>query len=99
MADDSDADVVEVVVVEVGQIWQRTADRVTKIAARLPVEECPPTLGGVIDRILVAVDEAVERRVERKQRAFVRRDGAQQVGTIWCVAEDLLKGAAIIRYA
>src|ERR1700730_2038207 len=64
MADDEDADVVEVVVLEVGQIGRLVGERVALVAARPIVEEHPPTLGGVVDRSSVAGEEAVERRIE-----------------------------------
>src|SRR5882724_875899 len=64
MADDEDADVVEVVVLEVGQIGRLVGKRVALVAAGPIVEERPPALGGVVDRSLVAGEEAVERRIE-----------------------------------
>src|SRR2546426_11626973 len=45
----------------------------------------------------VARDEAIERGVERQLRAFVRRDGAQQIAGVGWSAEDLSEGVLVFR--
>src|SRR6202140_4439377 len=56
----------------------------------------PPPLGRLVDRLLVARDEAVEGRIERGQRPFVRRDRRDQVLAVRRPAEHFLKGLLIL---
>src|SRR5438132_7669979 len=60
----------------------------TFVAARLVVEELPAALGRVVNRVLVASDEVIERRIKRQLRSFVGRDGAQQVRAVGRAAKD-----------
>src|SRR5262249_28134900 len=51
----------------------------TFVAAGLGVEKFPAALSRSIDRVLVAGDEAIERRIEGHQRAFVGCDRAHEI--------------------
>src|SRR5262249_54280347 len=82
VADDTDADVMKVVVHEERDIPLVLRQRVTLVAAAAGVEELPAALGRVIDGVPVAGDEVIEGGIERNLRAFVGRDGAQQVGPV-----------------
>src|SRR5262245_46401188 len=57
------------------------------VAAGLGVEKFPAALSRSIDRVLVAGDEAVERRIERNQSAFVGCDRAHEILAIDWPAE------------
>jgi hypothetical protein len=62
--DDADADVVKVVIREERDVPLGVRQRMTFIAAGLGVEELSATLGRFIDRVLVAGDEMIKRRVK-----------------------------------
>ena len=61
MPDDADADVVKVVIDEVGDVALLLGQRVALIAAGLRVEKLPAASGRVIDGVLVTGDEVIER--------------------------------------
>ena len=61
MPNDADADVVKVVVREVGNIPLGFRQSMALIAAGPCVEKLPAALGGVIDSVCVASDEVIER--------------------------------------
>src|SRR5260370_13998524 len=82
VSDNTDADVMKIVVSEDRDVPLGIRQRMTFIAAGLSVEECPTGLGGVVNGVLVAGDEVIEWRIKGYLSAFVGRDGAQQVGTI-----------------
>src|SRR5258705_2897735 len=63
----------------------------TLIATGLSIEEFPAAVGGSINRVLVAGDEMVKRRIKRQLCAFVGRDGSQKVGTIGRAAKYTLE--------
>ena len=86
--DDADADVVKVVVHEVRDVSLGVRQRMAFITEGLRVEQFPTALGGVIDGVLVAGDEVIERRIERNQRPLVRGDGTQQIRAVHGTAED-----------
>src|SRR3989449_4657592 len=67
------------------------------VAAGTSVEELPAALGGVVYGPRVTRDEAIERGVERQLRAFVGRDGAQQIAGVGRTAEDLSEGVLVFR--
>jgi hypothetical protein len=71
-----DADVVELLVREERA---RRAEGVAVPAASLAVEELPAALGRRTDRVRVARDEAVERRIARELRPLERRDGGGEI--------------------
>ena len=60
VSDDADADVVKVVVREVGDVPLVFRQGVALVAAATGVEELPAALGGVIDGVRVAGDEVIE---------------------------------------
>jgi hypothetical protein len=61
MADDSDADIVEVVVGKDRDVALIVGQSVAQIAARLGVERIPSALGRIADRVLIAGDETSRR--------------------------------------
>src|SRR2546425_8291439 len=67
------------------------------VAAGTGVEERPAALGGVVDGRRVTRDEAIERGVERQLRAFIGRDGAQEIAGVGRTAEDLSEGVLVLR--
>jgi len=75
---DAGADVVKILIHEVGGVAFFLGQRTAFIAASLGVEEQPASLGGVTDGVGVASHEMVEWRVERELCAFVGCDGAFQ---------------------
>src|SRR5207245_11071516 len=91
----ADADVVEVVVGEVGGVPRLLGQRMAFVAARTGVEELPAAPGGAVDGRRVTSDEAVERGVDRQLRTFVGRDGAQQIAGVGRTAEDLSEGVLV----
>ncbi len=91
MPDDADANIVKVVIHEIGDIPLGVGQRMTFIAATLGVEEFPAAFGIVVDRVRVTRDEMIEWRIERHQRTFVGGEGAQQIGTVDRTAEDVEK--------
>src|SRR5207245_3900224 len=95
--DDADADVVEVVVGEVGGVPRLLGQRMAFVAAGAGVEELPAAPGGAVDGRRVTSDEAIERGVERRLRALVGRDGAQQIAGVGRTAEDLSEGGPVFR--
>src|SRR5256885_158966 len=65
------------------------------VAAGTGVEGPPAAPGGAVDGRRVTSDEAIERGVERQLRAFVGRDGAQQIAGVGRTAEDLSEGVLV----
>src|SRR6516165_9620269 len=79
MPDDSDANVVKIIIGEDGHIPLLIRQSMAEIAAGLAVEQFPTAFGRVADRAGVSRDEMVEGRIERNQRPFVGCYGAQQI--------------------
>src|SRR4029077_16425735 len=65
VSDNADADVVKIVVREDRDVPLGIRQRMTFIAAGLSVEEFPATLGGSVNRVVVAGDEPIKRRIKR----------------------------------
>jgi hypothetical protein len=65
------------------------------VAARLCIKKLPAALCGIIDGVLVARDEAIERRIKQGLRSFVGRDRAHQVRSIGRATKDGLQGLLI----
>jgi len=63
--DSEGADVVKVVIYKIGDVPLRIGQRMTFVAARLVVEELLATLGRSVNRVLVAGDKVIERRIKR----------------------------------
>src|SRR5262249_54036426 len=63
-----------VVIVEVGEEGQRVTERVAARAPGPASKERESAFGRFADRVLIAGDEAVERRVARNQRALISRE-------------------------
>jgi hypothetical protein len=91
VSDDADADVVKVIVYKGGDVSLLFRERMAFIAAGLSVEQLPAALCRIVDGIIIARNEVVERRIERNLRTFVGGDCAHQVGAIGCPPEDLLE--------
>src|SRR5229473_4875678 len=92
VSDNADADVVKVVVREVGDVPLGFHQRMALVAAATSVEDLPATLGRVINCVPVAGDEVIEGRIERQLCSFVGRDGAHQVRAGGRAAEDATEG-------
>src|SRR5256885_15631593 len=84
-----------VVISVVGEEGSLTAEGVAARATRLPAEEREAALGRLADRLLIAGEEAVERRITGDQRALVSGDGLSQAGDRRRSAEDRWKLLAI----
>src|SRR5258707_1653708 len=63
----------------------------TFITAGLSVKQLPAALGASVNRVVVAGDEAIKRRIKRQLCAFVGRDGSQKIGTIGWAAKYTLE--------
>ena len=88
-----DADVVELVVAE-GRL--RAADAVARHAAPAAVEDGPAAPRARVDRLVVAGEVAVERRIEDDLRALVGGEGARQIVAVDGAPEHLLKRRLIL---
>ena len=87
------ADVVELLVAE--ERRHRVAG-MTRVATPASVEDRPPASRRSVDRVLVAVDVAVEGRVARELRALEGGDGGREVVVVDLAAEDLLEGVDVL---
>jgi hypothetical protein len=63
----------------------------TLVATGLRVEQLPATLGGSVNRGVVAGDEVVKGRIKRYLCVFIEGDGSQKIGTIGRAAKDTLE--------
>jgi hypothetical protein len=70
--------------------------RVAFIAAAMRVEKLAAALCRIINGILLARNEVIERRIEQYLRPFVGCDCAHQIGAIGRAPEDLLKGLLVL---
>src|SRR5262249_57020056 len=93
--DDTDADIVKVVVGKIRDISLLFSQCVALVAAATCVKKLPTALGGVIDGVPVAGDKVIEGRVKRKLSSLVRRDGTEQVGPVGWSAKDAQEGPPI----
>ena len=57
----------------------------------MSVKELPAALGGSVNRVVVAGNEVIKRRIKRQLCAFVGRDGSHKVRTIRRVAKNTLE--------
>ncbi len=85
----------KIIVGEIGWVALLLAQRVTFVAAGLAVEQLPPAAGGGIDRMGLACNVVIERRIEGDLRSFVRRDGPYQVRAVGLRSEGALKISAV----
>src|SRR5271166_6556116 len=58
------------------------------VATSFGVEKLPASLSGFADGVLIAGYEVIERRIEGKLGALVGCDSTDQIGSVWCAAED-----------
>ena len=79
MSEDTDANVVKVVIHEEGWVPLIVRQSVAEVATGLGVEQFPTAFGRVADGVCVSGDEMIEGRIERNQRPFVRCNGAQHI--------------------
>src|ERR1700724_2083408 len=80
--EDADADVVKVIVRKGCYIPLLFRQRVAFIAPAFRVEYLPAAFCRIVDGILIARNEVIERRIERYQRPFVGGDCVHQIGAI-----------------
>ena len=96
MPGDADANVVKVIVHEVGDIALGVCQCVAFVTERLGVEQLPAALGGGGDGVLVTRDKVIERGIKRHERSFVRGDGTQQIRAGHRAAEDVSEGLVVL---
>jgi hypothetical protein len=73
VSNDANADVVKIIVGNGRDISLLFGQSVAFIAASLGIEQLPAAFCSIVDRIVIARNEVIERRIERKLRAFSRR--------------------------
>ena len=96
MPEDSDANIVKIVISEDGYIPLLVRQSMAEITAGLGIEQFPTAFGRVADRVCIASDEMVEGRVERNQSAFVGCNGAQHILFVHAPTESLHKFGLIV---
>jgi len=99
MPEDSDADVMELVIGEDGYISLIFRQSVAQVAPGLGVEQLPTTFGRIVDGVWVSRDEIVERRIEGSQGPFVSGNGAQHILLVHPPTEGLHELHLIVRVA
>ena len=92
---DADANVVKVVVQEVGDVSFGIRQCVAFITEGLAVEELPAAPGSIIDGVLITRDKVIKRGIERDKRSFIGGDSTQQIAAVHWPAEDFLKGLLV----
>src|SRR5713101_703879 len=75
VSNDPYADVVKVVVCEVGGVPLFFRQSMAFITASTGIEKLPASLGGLTDCICVTTDEVIKWGIERKLGSLVGRDG------------------------
>src|SRR6476659_3172535 len=96
MPEDSDANIVKIVIGEDRYIPPFVRQSMAEVAAGLAIEEFPTPFGRVADSVCVSGDEMVEGRIERDQRPFVGCKGAQHILFIYSPTEGLHKLRLIV---
>src|SRR6185369_292807 len=91
VSNNADADVVKILVHEVGEVALFFRQGMTFVATGFGVEEIPASLGGVVDCVLFACDEVIEGSIEGKLGALVSSNRTRQIGAGRWAAEDSLK--------
>src|SRR5271157_4856522 len=89
MPNDSDTDVMKIVVGKDRDIPLIVRQSVAQVAAGLCVERFPATLSRVANGVFVSRDEMIERRVERHERPLVGGNSAQHVLLVHTATEGL----------
>ncbi len=93
--DDPNADVVKVVVAEVGDVPLGLGQRMAFVAAAMGVEKLPAAFGRIVNGVLVTSDEMIERRIKRNLSTLIGCYGAHQIGAVGWVAENAPEGLLI----
>ena len=89
MPEDSDANVMKIVIDEEGCILLILGQSMAEVTTGLGIEQFPTAFGRVADGVCLSCDEMIEGRIERSQRPFVRCNGAQHIPLVHGPAERL----------
>src|ERR1700758_5105896 len=94
--DDSDANVMKIVVDKEGCIPMILRQSMAEVATSLGIEQFPTALGRVTDGVCLSRDEMIEGGIEGGQRPFVRGTGAQHVLLVHGPAEGLQEFGLVV---
>ena len=89
MPEDTDANVVKVVIHEEGYVPLIVRQSMAEVATGFGIEQFPTAFGRVADGVCLSRDEMIEGRIERSQRPFVGSNSAQQIRLVHSSAEGL----------
>src|SRR5262249_11807140 len=95
MPDDTDADIVKVVVGKIRDISLLFSQCVALVAAATCVKKLPTALGGVIDGVPAAGKKVLEGRRKRTLSWLGRRGGPERAGRVGWSAKDAKKAPPI----
>src|SRR5262249_41182716 len=99
MPEDSDANVVKIVVNKKGCIPLIIRQSMAKETTGLAIEQFPTAFGRLADDVYLSCDEMVEGGIERSQRLFVGYNGAQEILLVHIPVEGLRESGLIVLIA